>query len=1224
MKKLLLLLLFVAFTTHFVSGQTFSVSDSSLNFTNSESEQWVSLSCTQSWYTQSSETWVSSSKVNDSTLYVYVTNNYGIARTANVYLVASDSSTYIISVYQQTGAVPVVFSVSDSILHVSYNLSHSYVTAFCTTPYTINTNQSWVSVQKNDSLLTITTEANTGYARSATITLSNGGLDNYYIYVFQEANPDPTVFSLSDSIINFTSVSSQNWLYVDCNKTWNAYSDQSWLSLNRSGDSILIISADKNAYGVRSAKITLAASDSTKAYINVYQASDTTQTIFSVSKSIVNFASDSSQTHILVNCNKTWNAYSDQPWLWVDYYQGDSILTLSAAENSGGARSAMVYLTTPDNSQYVITVYQKSSQNNNVFSVSDSVIFCDYTTQNKYLNVKCSQSWMALSNAGWLTVTKNQFDDSTLYISISENQGLSRQAVITLTADDSTKYFIDVIQEVNNSVAFFQISDSIIDFTLSKSQQYVTINSNRNWTYSTNASWLTLSKDNNSYLLISATENYSNARNTTISITTSDSTNYFIYVYQSTGLVPAEFTVSDSILYVSTVAQNLNVEVKCTKSWMAYTNVNWLTVNRSEYEDTTLYISVNENFGDTRVGTVTLLANDSTKSYVYVNQESYFLPTVFQLSDSIINFPLRPSQKVIQVNCNKSWTFSSNASWLNPSNGGSNTFIYLSASENFGEARTAVVTLTASDSTKTYIYVNQTSGNQAAEFIVSDSILNVNSGSHSLYLDVLCTKSWMAYTDVNWISLTHYAYEDSLLIVSISDNYGIARHATITLLANDSTKAYIYVNQEANNTPTYIQLSDSIVEFTHLPSQQYIFVSCDKEWDYSINASWLTITEDSTNTFLYISADENFGVSRNAVVTLITIDSTKAFIYINQSSGNEPAEFIVYDSIIDVTSVAQNLYEIVKCTKSWMAYTSENWLSVTHYNNIDTMLTISISENSGIARHATITLLANDSTKAYIYVNQKGTIVELTKNNSTAGSLSQKFSETERVTVTSLTVVGSIDVRDFLFIRDSLPLLQTLIIEFAQIEEYTGDLDSLLLKASTVYPANTIPQGAFKDKTTLTEVSLPNDLTAIEDLAFGGCVSLTKIIVNSEPETIEVSETAFEQVNKSVCEIVVPANTIGSISETSAWNQFTTISENETGNKELSNNEKIIVMPNPFVSTVFVKGAVEGSIVKLFSENGTLVASFNYSENMEIDLSDFKTGIYYLVTNNSSVTIIKK
>lgn len=114
-----------------------------------------------------------------------------------------------------------------------------------------------------------------------------------------------------------------------------------------------------------------------------------------------------------------------------------------------------------------------------------------------------------------------------------------------------------------------------------------------------------------------------------------------------------------------------------------------------------------------------------------------------------------------------------------------------------------------------------------------------------------------------------------------------------------------------------------------------------------------------------------------------------------------------------------------------------------------------------------------------------------------AGLLSKKISDKS---ITSLTVTGTLDVRDLGFIADSLPNLTTLNIEKASIVAYQ-DVDATTQVIKKTCRANEIPATTFFGKKYSTVV-LPADLKAIGLGAFAGCKNLKTLTLPATLDSI--------------------------------------------------------------------------------------------------------------------------
>jgi uncharacterized protein (TIGR02145 family) len=129
----------------------------------------------------------------------------------------------------------------------------------------------------------------------------------------------------------------------------------------------------------------------------------------------------------------------------------------------------------------------------------------------------------------------------------------------------------------------------------------------------------------------------------------------------------------------------------------------------------------------------------------------------------------------------------------------------------------------------------------------------------------------------------------------------------------------------------------------------------------------------------------------------------------------------------------------------------------------------------------------------------------------TAGGLSSALNSDQLNNVTSLTLTGTIDARDFKTMRDDMPLLAEIDLNGVTVAAYTGT-EGTAGTGSIFYPANTVPDYAFysstsQGKTSLTSVVFPASITSVGSCAFRFCNGLTSIALPSLVSSI--GNTAF-------------------------------------------------------------------------------------------------------------------
>jgi len=134
-----------------------------------------------------------------------------------------------------------------------------------------------------------------------------------------------------------------------------------------------------------------------------------------------------------------------------------------------------------------------------------------------------------------------------------------------------------------------------------------------------------------------------------------------------------------------------------------------------------------------------------------------------------------------------------------------------------------------------------------------------------------------------------------------------------------------------------------------------------------------------------------------------------------------------------------------------------------------------------------------------VFASFMNAAVSKTVNVTTAGTLRTLFTTTEMTTVTNLTITGSIDARDFKFMRDGITNLAVLDISTVSVQGYSGTGGT---STEVFYPANEIPAIAFNFCYGLTIITIPNSVTSIGSNAFYGCYRLTSLIIPNSVTTL--------------------------------------------------------------------------------------------------------------------------
>lgn len=207
------------------------------------------------------------------------------------------------------------------------------------------------------------------------------------------------------------------------------------------------------------------------------------------------------------------------------------------------------------------------------------------------------------------------------------------------------------------------------------------------------------------------------------------------------------------------------------------------------------------------------------------------------------------------------------------------------------------------------------------------------------------------------------------------------------------------------------------------------------------------------------------------------------------------------------TSIGTNAFSNCSNLDTIFSYSpSPVILSAEVFKNVDTMTSVLY-----IPKGSKIAYQAAEQWKSFQFIKEVGFVFA---TNSVPGGLSAAIAAAggDFNVITDLTVTGSIDARDFKFMRDSIPALVHIDLSTAQIKAYTG-LEGTY-NGSCSYSADVLPQLAFSDNTKINSVQIPNTVISIDYCAFLRCSSLNSIEIPSS--VVSISSSAF----KYCCDLI--------------------------------------------------------------------------------------------------------
>ena len=262
----------------------------------------------------------------------------------------------------------------------------------------------------------------------------------------------------------------------------------------------------------------------------------------------------------------------------------------------------------------------------------------------------------------------------------------------------------------------------------------------------------------------------------------------------------------------------------------------------------------------------------------------------------------------------------------------------------------------------------------------------------------------------------------------------------------------------------------------------------------------------------------------------------------------------------------------LKSNVPWTVSIDQSWLTVNPDSGTgNATLTFTAEANeSSIIRTAVITFSSDSVISQSIEISQHVAPKSIHTN---AGELHLSMTEDELNSLSSLTITGTMDARDFKTLRDKLPLLSDLDISNVTILAYMGQEGTSYSYFDSIYTADAIPDYAFynvpqnRAKKTLKTILLPTNTTSIGKYAFYGCTDLISIKIPSFTDKIGQSAfinctgitsiyayssfpvnfinepNPFYSINKNTCKLYVPFKSKQLYATSTYWNEFLLIEE---------------------------------------------------------------------------------
>lgn len=533
------------------------------------------------------------------------------------------------------------------------------------TPWQFTGMESWLSVnpttgKDNTSVNVSATENKSGdTSRSCILTLASTAPDYSYNHTVSVTQAYATPYIKAESAsLSFSGPSSTQSVAVSSNVSWTPSCSSNWVSFSKQDDNLQVTVSENTTNVSRTAIIELNGSN-VSASITVLQSAvgiTTDQT------STIEFENTAGSYIINITSEGAWTAETSQSWIMVTPESGTagtSQLTISTTPNeSTNERNGFVYLKIAGNTLVQIPVTQKGIY----LTVDPTTLRFGSTSSQQILSVRSNISWSVLSAPSWLSLSENKGTGSTNITVTAQENSLTtdREGDIVIGNEGSS---LNATIKVTQTGKTFSDLIASLSFSDQAGQQYVDIETDGQWTVSTDYSWINLnpiSGNGNGRLAVSVTENTSDEKRDGVVAVTVGNTTKNISVSQS----GKYFTVnSGGQATIPSTGGSHAVTFNTNESWTAKTSSSWITLSpTSGNGDATITIKAGDNASIYARTDTTYITPAHIQGIKVITKQAarYLTVNTSQLSF----FAKGGTSEVVTITTDASFSITANVSWL--------------------------------------------------------------------------------------------------------------------------------------------------------------------------------------------------------------------------------------------------------------------------------------------------------------------------------------------------------------------------------------------------------------------------------------------------------------------------------------------------------------------------------------------------------------------------------
>jgi hypothetical protein len=1152
-----------------------TVSPGSFDISSSSGTVTFTVTSNVDWSFNEDSEWLTAIKSGENSLIVtYSENESVIPRSANINITGPGVTTRIVSI-NQDGATPVL-TVTPTSAELTSPTGAIDFTVTSNIDWAVSESSGWLTAVKTDeSTLHVVYDENLSVeTRTAVVTLSGPGVTDQTVTLNQEGaapmlsvTPETEISGPEAGVVTFT---------VNSNINWTATENSDWIIATKTNNTVLTVTIEENlSVETRTAVITLSGPGVTPVTVTINQHGAVP--VLNVDPITKTVSANAGTTDFSVASNIDWNISENSDWL-IAVKTNNSTLTISYNENMEvSSRSASITLSGPNVTSVIVTLNQDGATP--VLSVTPSSADVSASPGTVDFTVTSNIEWTLSEDSDWFIAQK--VDDNTLRVNYVENLSvIARSATVTLSGSGVSSRTVSINQQ--GATPFLTVTPQTATVSPVSGSMTFTVSSNIDWSVSINATWFTVTKTDNSTLVVNYDANATvNPRNAEITLSGPGVSNQIISFAQEgedpvLTVIPHSTTVnSSSGSYSFTVNSNIN--------WTITEDVIWITASKTN--ETTFTVNYEENtLVSSRSATMVISGPGVESITVTLNQQganpelSVDPPSVsVQANSGSVNFT---------VTSNINWSVTESSEWLTASKSNANIIIVTYNENTSVDSRSSTVTVSGPGVSSQIVTVTQVGATPV--LTINPSSRSVGADAGTVSFDIQSNVDWSFSENTDWFVASKP--DANTLLLTFDENLLVnTRSAGITISGPGISNQVVSLSQEG--AAPVLTADPTSAEVSSEAGSVSFNITSNIYWNYSETIDWIQIIQSDYNTLTVNYDANNSADARTGIITLSGPGVSLIDITVTQNAQN--AILKIQPSSATVTSYPGSVSINVNSNIDWNFEVNSDWLSVSKTNN--STLVINYYLNSGFeSRTATITLTGPGVDAVSYTLTQAG-----------ADPVLKVYQPFANVPATSGTVTFSV--------RSNVDWVITENFDWLTAEKTNSSILTIHYDLNLLFESRTA-------EVTLSGTGVDDQIVTITQEKSGAI-----LIVNPAEKTIEPSAGSID--------FDVSSNIIWNISENVDWIEAVKESENVlriTYEENLLTDSRTATITlsgegvNPVTVTLSQSGAspfisIDRNTETVGSSSGNL--SFTVHSNIDWSISENSDWLVAIKSDNTTLTV---